>query len=75
MSAPPAFERPVKRSISIAGHRTSVTLEAPYWEQLKARAAGQARPLAKIVAEVDALRGEVNLSSALRQYLLRTPPQ
>ncbi|MCO5091930.1 ribbon-helix-helix domain-containing protein [Bosea sp. (in: a-proteobacteria)] len=59
-----------KRSLSIAGHRTSLSLEAPFWEALKEIAASEGRPLAALVAEVDSGRGETNLSSALRLHAL-----
>lgn len=59
-----------KRSLSIAGHRTSISLEAPFWEALKEIAASEERPIATLVAEVDSGRGELNLSSALRLHAL-----
>ena len=59
-----------KRSLSIAGHRTSISLEAPFWEALKEIAASENRPIATLVAEVDSGRGELNLSSALRLHAL-----
>ena len=59
-----------KRSLSIAGHRTSISLEAPFWEALKEIAASENRPIAALVAEVDSGRGELNLSSALRLHAL-----
>ncbi|RYE30963.1 MAG: aryl-sulfate sulfotransferase [Hyphomicrobiales bacterium] len=59
-----------KRSLSIAGHRTSISLEAPFWEALREIAASEDRPIAALVAEVDTGRGELNLSSALRLHAL-----
>ena len=59
-----------KRSLSIAGHRTSISLEAPFWEALKEIAAAEKRPIASLVVEVDSGRGELNLSSALRLRVL-----
>jgi len=59
-----------KRSIAIAGHRTSVSLEAAFWEALKRLAAAEGLSLAALVARVDASRGAANLSSALRVYAL-----
>lgn len=59
-----------KRSLSIAGHRTSISLEAPFWEALKEIAASEDRPIAALVADVDSGRGELNLSSALRLHAL-----
>jgi predicted DNA-binding ribbon-helix-helix protein len=59
-----------KRSLAIAGHRTSVSLEEPFWEALKEIAAAERRPVASLVMEVDSGRGELNLSSALRLRVL-----
>ena len=59
-----------KRSLSIAGHRTSISLEAPFWAALKEIAASENRPIAALVADVDSGRGELNLSSALRLHAL-----
>lgn len=61
--------RPVKRSITIAGHMTSVTLEKPFWDALQDIAQKQGRPLSSLIAEIDERRG-TNLSSALRLYVL-----
>ncbi len=62
--------RPVKRSFSIRGHRTSISLEQEFWEALREAARSQARPLADIVAEIDAGRGATGLSSAVRIWVL-----
>lgn len=59
-----------KRSVKIAGHATSITMEDEFWGALKAIAEKQNRPLAALIAEVDAGRGARNLSSALRVYAL-----
>lgn len=59
-----------KRSVSIAGHRTSVSLEEPFWEALAEIARERGLSLAGLVAEVDAARGAANLSSALRLQVL-----
>lgn len=63
----------VKRSISIAGHRTSISLEAPFWEALKEIAAREAFSVAALVARIDAGRepGGGSLSSAIRVFILR----
>ena len=61
----------VKRSLSIAGHRTSVSLEAPFWDALVRLAASRGLSIGALVAEVDAARGPQNLSSALRVHVLR----
>lgn len=59
-----------KHSLSIAGHRTSVSLEAPFWTALKAIAEAEGCPLASLIARIDAGRGRSNLSSALRLHVL-----
>lgn len=61
----------VKRSIEIAGHRTSVTLEDDFWNALRDIAEDQRKTLRGLIAEIDANRGENNLSSAVRLYVLR----
>jgi predicted DNA-binding ribbon-helix-helix protein len=59
-----------KRSLSIAGHRTSVSLEDPFWEGLKRIAAHEGKTLAALIAEIDSRRNDNNLSSALRLHVL-----
>jgi predicted DNA-binding ribbon-helix-helix protein len=59
-----------KRSFSIAGHRTSIALEAEFWAALDDGAHDERVPLAALVARVDAKRGERPLASALRVYAL-----
>jgi predicted DNA-binding ribbon-helix-helix protein len=60
-----------KHSISIRGHRTSFSLEQPFFDDLLAIAAERGLTLAALVTEVDAARSrEANLSSALRIYVL-----
>ena len=61
---------PQKRSIAIAGHKTSVSLERAFWEALRRLAVEDGSSLAALVAKVDAGRGSANLSSALRVYAL-----
>jgi predicted DNA-binding ribbon-helix-helix protein len=61
--------RIVKRSLTIAGHATSVSLEEPFWVELRRLAARENKSLAALVAEIDASR-QGNLSSALRIYVL-----
>ncbi len=62
--------RPVKRSFSIKGHRTSISLEAPFWEALRQAAAEEHTSLAALVAAIDAKRGQSGLSSAVRVWVL-----
>ncbi len=58
-----------KRSVTIAGHRTSVSLEAAFWGALKEIAAARGVSLNDLIAEVDRTRAS-NLSSALRVFVL-----
>jgi predicted DNA-binding ribbon-helix-helix protein len=73
---PPAggFHSPVKRSITIAGHETSITLEPMFWRALEDAATVRSLPLSALVAEIDALRiladDPPNLASALRTWAL-----
>ncbi len=60
-----------KRSVTIRGHRTSVSLEAAFWEALKDMAASEDKTVAALVAEIDAARGSEPLSSAIRVHLLQ----
>jgi predicted DNA-binding ribbon-helix-helix protein len=60
----------VKRSVVIAGHKTSVSLEAPFWKALKEIAASRNMPLSNLVASVDREREHANLSSAIRLFVL-----
>ena len=60
---------PGKRSVTIAGHRTSVSIEAPFWDALKEIATARGLSLNDLIAEVDRNRAG-NLSSALRLFVL-----
>ena len=64
------MNRPVKRSFKIDGHRTSISLEEPFWEALKDVAAAERQPVSKLVREIDTARGASGLSSAVRIWLL-----
>jgi predicted DNA-binding ribbon-helix-helix protein len=64
-----------KRSVSIAGHRTSISLEPEFWAALEAAAADRGWSLARLIGEIDRAREQPagagrNLSSALRVFLL-----
>lgn len=59
-----------KRSIVIAGHKTSVSLEEPFWLGLKNIAQGQETTLSHLVETIDVGRNQGNLSSALRLFVL-----
>ena len=61
----------IKRSVAIAGHRTSVSLEAPFWAELHEIARQRGRSAQALVAEIDAGRAAgQNLSSAIRVFVL-----
>ena len=63
-----------KRSVTIAGHRTSVSLEAPFWSALKEMAAERGISLNALIEEID--RGRAgNLSSAIRVFVLKARPR
>jgi predicted DNA-binding ribbon-helix-helix protein len=60
----------VKRSIVIAGHKTSVSLEEAFWKGLKEIAGGRDMTLSDLVAAIDTERQHGNLSSAIRLFVL-----
>jgi predicted DNA-binding ribbon-helix-helix protein len=60
----------VKRSIVVAGHKTSVSLEDAFWSNLKKIAQGKRTTLSELVAEIDGTRRQGNLSSAIRLFVL-----
>ena len=60
----------IKRSIVIAGHKTSVSLEDAFWKGLKEIASGRDMTLSDLVAAIDSERQHGNLSSAIRLYVL-----
>lgn len=61
----------VKRSLSIKGHRTSISVEDAFWKEFQIIATRQERPIAALVAEIDSGRpAETNLSSAIRLFVL-----
>jgi predicted DNA-binding ribbon-helix-helix protein len=61
----------LKRSLSIAGHRTSISLEPEFWAALSAAATLKNKSIASLVSDIDQHRGERNLSSAIRVWLLQ----
>lgn len=71
---PGGLHGPVKRSVTIAGHQTSISLEPLFWEALEQAAVERALPLNALVAAIDHARigGEdpPNLASAIRTWLL-----
>ena len=70
---PPTYHPPVKRSVTIASHPTSISLEPVFWDALEAEAARLALPVNALVARIDVERMETsdppNLTSAIRQWL------
>ena len=73
MTSPTALK---KRSVNIAGHSTSVTLEQAFWQALKEIATARRISVSTLIAEIDRARandpGAPNLSSAIRVFILRT---
>lgn len=67
------FAPPAKRSVTIAGHETSISLEPVFWAALGRAAEDRGVPLSVLVAEIDSVRLEsrpiTNLTSAIRQWL------
>ncbi|MDP4005312.1 ribbon-helix-helix domain-containing protein [Methylobacterium sp. NEAU K] len=59
-----------KRSVMIAGHRTSVSLEDPFWAALREVAEARGRSIQALIGAIDAGRGGQNLSSAIRVFVL-----
>ena len=59
-----------KRSLSIAGHRTSIALEPEFWAALEAMAAENHQPMAGLIRDIDENRQTTNLSSAARLAVL-----
>jgi predicted DNA-binding ribbon-helix-helix protein len=70
MATDGASARVIKRSLVIAGHRTSVSLEDAFWRRLRAVAAERGLSLNGLAAMIDASRGDANLSSAIRVFVL-----
>lgn len=65
--------RPVKHSVTLHGHRTSISLEAPFWAEIRAIAQAKSIPINALVAEIDAARGmDSGLASAIRVYVLKS---
>lgn len=60
----------VKHSVLVAGHSTSISLEEAFWTRLRAVAAERGLTTAELVAAIDRERGQANLSSAVRVFLL-----
>jgi predicted DNA-binding ribbon-helix-helix protein len=70
-----ALGKPTKRSVTIAGHETSISLEPLFWGELEQAAQRKGLPLNALIARIDVERleapdGAPNLTSAIRQWLL-----
>ncbi|WP_299356103.1 ribbon-helix-helix domain-containing protein [uncultured Shimia sp.] len=65
------MNRPVKRSLTLKGHRTSVSLEDEFWRAFREIAEEKSKPINVLAAEIDAERGfETGLASAIRLHVL-----
>lgn len=65
-------KRPVKHSLTLNGHRTSVSLEPEFWSAFRDIAGENSKPINALAAEIDADRGlERGLASAIRVYVLK----
>ena len=64
-------DRPAKHSLTLNGHRTSVSLEPEFWQAFRSIAAELGCPLNTLAAEIDTARGDLGLASAIRLYVLR----
>lgn len=64
--------RPQKHSLTLRGHRTSVSLEPEFWAAFQQIARARGQPINKLAAEIDAARGmETGLASAIRVFVLK----
>ncbi|WP_223422082.1 ribbon-helix-helix domain-containing protein [Tateyamaria pelophila] len=62
---------PQKHSLTLKGHRTSVTLEPEFWNAFREIAAQDGKPINALASEIDAMRGaDVGLASAIRVFVL-----
>ena len=62
--------RPIKRSLTLRGHRTSVSLEDLFWTEFKRIADENGQTINGLAAEVDESRGDIGLASAMRLFVL-----
>lgn len=64
-------DRPVKRSLTLSGHRTSVSLEAAFWDEFRRLAAARGQSVNALACELDAARSPpASLASAIRLFVL-----
>lgn len=64
--------RPVKHSLTLKGHRTSVSLEDVFWVEFRKIAAARGQAINDLASEIDAQRGDIGLASAIRVFVLKT---
>lgn len=73
-NSPPPYHPPVKRSVEIAGHKTSISLEPVFWDMLRKAAEAQGVPINALVARIDAERiraaNPCGLAGAVRIWLV-----
>jgi predicted DNA-binding ribbon-helix-helix protein len=62
--------RPVKHSLTLHGHRTSVSLEAAFWQAFRDLAEAEGKTLNALAAEIDDARGDIGLATAIRLRIL-----
>ena len=62
--------RPVKRSLTLQGHRTSVSLEDAFWEAFRKIALERGQTINGLAVEIDEARGDIGLASAIRVHIL-----
>lgn len=65
-----AHRRPLKRSLTLHGHRTSVSLEDLFWQEFKKIAEADGETVNGLAARIDAARGDIGLASAIRLFVL-----
>ena len=68
---PPVPAPPVKHSLTLSGHRTSVSLEDAFWQAFRAMADRDGLTINALAAQIDADRGDIGLASAIRVHVLR----
>ena len=62
--------RPVKHSLTLRGHRTSVSLEQAFWDGFRDIAAARGQTMNALAVEIDAARDDIGLASAIRVFVL-----
>jgi predicted DNA-binding ribbon-helix-helix protein len=65
-------QRPGKHSVTLRGHRTSISLEPEFWQEFRRIAAQRNQTINGLAIEIDEARGDVGLASAIRVFVLNT---